>query len=54
MNFAADAGLEFDQQILKVRAPTDRWMKELIWLPGFMLFGLVVWLQRRRRLSQSA
>jgi hypothetical protein len=46
---AADAGLEFDQQILVVRAPTERWTKELMWLPGFMLFGLVVWLQRRRR-----
>jgi TRAP transporter 4TM/12TM fusion protein len=46
---AAEAGLEFDQQILKVLAPTDRWTKELMWLPGFLLFGLVVWLQRRRR-----
>jgi TRAP transporter 4TM/12TM fusion protein len=48
-SLAADAGLEFDQQILVVRAPTERWIKELMWLPGFMLFGLVVWLQRRRR-----
>jgi TRAP transporter 4TM/12TM fusion protein len=48
-SLAADAGLEFDQQILVVRAPTERWIKELIWLPGFLLFGLVVWLQRRRR-----
>ncbi|MGQ7960328.1 TRAP transporter permease [Pseudomonas sp. SP16.1] len=48
-SLAADAGLEFDQQILNVRAPTDRWVKELMWLPGFLLFGLVVWLQRRRR-----
>jgi hypothetical protein len=48
-SLAADAGLEFDQQILVVRAPTERWIKELMWLPGFLLFGLVVWLQRRRR-----
>jgi hypothetical protein len=48
-SLAAEAGLEFDQQILVVRAPTERWTKELMWLPGFMLFGLVVWLQRRRR-----
>jgi TRAP transporter 4TM/12TM fusion protein len=48
-SLAAEAGLEFDQQILKVLAPTDRWTKELMWIPGFMLFGLVVWLQRRRR-----
>ncbi|MBN7142540.1 TRAP transporter permease [Ectopseudomonas oleovorans] len=53
-SLAADAGLEFDQQILNVRAPTDRWMKELMWIPGFLLFGLVVLLQRRRKLAQTA
>ncbi len=46
---AAEAGLEFDQEILQLRAPTDRWTKELMWLPGFALFALVVWLQRRRQ-----
>ncbi len=46
---AAEAGLEFDQQILRVRAPTDRWPKEFMWIPGFLLFGLIVWMQRRRR-----
>ncbi|HCL75584.1 MAG TPA: C4-dicarboxylate ABC transporter, partial [Pseudomonas sp.] len=40
---AADAGLEFDQEILVVRAPTDRWAKEWMWLPGLLVFGLVVW-----------
>ena len=45
---AADLGLEMDQQILSVKAPTERWLKELMWLPGFLLFGAVVWLQRRR------
>ncbi|MAL90641.1 MAG: C4-dicarboxylate ABC transporter [Pseudomonas sp.] len=45
---AAESGLEFDQQILRVRAPTDRWPKEFIWVPGFLLFALIVWLQRRR------
>ncbi|TLX53477.1 C4-dicarboxylate ABC transporter [Stutzerimonas nosocomialis] len=45
---AAQAGLEFDQEILSVRAPTDRWPKEWIWLPSLMLFGLVVVMQRRR------
>ncbi|MBZ9663933.1 TRAP transporter permease [Pseudomonas sp. LMG 31766] len=53
-SMAADAGLEFDQQILNVRAPTDRWMKELMWIPGFLLFALVVLLQRRRKVSQAA
>jgi hypothetical protein len=46
---AADLGLEFDQQILVVRAPTERWPKELMWLPGFALLGLIWLLQRRRR-----
>lgn len=53
-SIAADAGLEFDQQILSVRAPTDRWIKELMWIPGFLLFGLVVLLQRRRLVVQRA
>lgn len=51
---AAELGLEFDQQILDVRAPTERWPKELIWLPGFALFGLVWLLQRRRRNAAAA
>jgi hypothetical protein len=51
---AAEAGLEFDQQILSVRAPTDRWTKELMWIPGLLLFALVVWLQRRRRRLEMA
>jgi len=45
---AADLGLEFDQEILLVRAPTDRWAKEWMWIPGLLLFGLIAWLQRRR------
>ncbi|MFL9814096.1 TRAP transporter permease [Stutzerimonas sp. VN223-3] len=47
---AAELGLEFDQEILAVRAPTDRVAKEWMWLPGLALFGLVIWMQRRRRL----
>ncbi|MCQ4258085.1 TRAP transporter permease [Stutzerimonas stutzeri] len=48
---AAEAGLEFDQEILRVRAPTDRWPKEFMWIPGFLLFGLIYWMQRRRRIK---
>lgn len=51
---AAGMGLEFDQEILAVKAPTDRWNKELMWLPGFLLFGVIVWLQRRRLAPQPA
>ncbi|HDX8593260.1 TPA: TRAP transporter permease [Aeromonas dhakensis] len=46
---ASELGLEMDQQILSVKAPTERWPKELMWLPGFLLFGAVIWLQRRRQ-----
>jgi len=52
-SLAAEAGLEFDQEILTVRAPTERWPKELMWLPGLLLFGPVVWLQRRRQTRSS-
>lgn len=46
---AADAGLDFDQEIVVIRAPTESWIKELMWIPGFLVLALVVWLQRRRR-----
>ncbi|MAB98325.1 TRAP transporter permease [Pseudomonas marincola] len=50
---AAEAGIEFDQQIMLVRAPTQGWPKELMWIPGILLFLLVIWLQRRRKPAQS-
>ncbi len=51
---AADLGLEFDQEILKVRAPTDRMRKEIMWIPGLLLLFIVSALQwRRKRLSLS-
>ena len=49
---AADLGLEFDQQIMKVRAPTDRMRKEIMWIPGLLLLLAVSALQwRRKRLT---
>ncbi len=45
---AAEAGLEFDQQILGVQVPSARWPKELLWLPAGLLLWLVWWLQGRR------
>lgn len=48
-SLAADAGLDFDQQIMLVRAPTEPWIKELMWIPGFLVLALIVWLQRRRQ-----
>ncbi|MFY0992015.1 TRAP transporter permease [Halomonas sp. C05BenzN] len=48
-SLAEDLGFDFDQEIIEVSAPVDRWAKEWMWIPGFLVFGLVVLLQRRRR-----
>ncbi|CAN0586221.1 unnamed protein product, partial [Ectocarpus sp. 12 AP-2014] len=46
---AADLGFDFDQEILEVLAPVDRWTKEWIWIPALLVFAFVVLMQRRRR-----
>ncbi|MGS2744668.1 TRAP transporter permease [Halomonas sp. LS-001] len=46
---ASDIGFDFDQEIIEVLAPVERWTKELMWIPAFLVFGFVVMLQRRRR-----
>ncbi|EHJ92853.1 hypothetical protein KUC_2811 [Vreelandella boliviensis LC1] len=51
---AADLGFDFDQEIIEVLAPVDRWTKELMWIPAFLVFGLIVLMQRRRRDNTSA
>jgi TRAP transporter 4TM/12TM fusion protein len=51
---AEDLGFDFDQQILMVQAPRDGWAKEWIWIPAFLVFGLVVMLQRRRQDARPA
>ncbi|HAA46536.1 MAG: hypothetical protein XD36_2738 [Halomonas sp. 54_146] len=51
---AAELGFDFDQEIIEVLAPVDRWTKEWMWLPALVIFGFVVLLQRRRREKQSA
>lgn len=50
---AADLGLAFDQHILKVRAPTDRMRKEIMWIPGLLLLLIVSALQWRRKRSTA-
>ncbi|PMR73268.1 TRAP transporter permease [Billgrantia endophytica] len=52
-SLAADLGFDFDQEIIEVLAPVDRWAREWMWIPGFLVFGLVVLLQRRRRHQPS-
>ncbi|PRY72536.1 TRAP transporter permease [Halomonas ventosae] len=51
---AADLGFDFDQEIIEVLAPVDRWTKELMWIPAFLVFGLIVVMQRRRRDRSAA
>ena len=51
---AAELGFDFDQEILEVLAPVDRWTKEWMWLPALGIFGLVVVMQRRRRRREEA
>ena len=46
---ASDLGFDFDQEIVEIQAPVDRWPKELMWIPALLLFALVVLAQRRRR-----
>ena len=46
---AADLGFQFDQEIVEILAPVDRWAKEWMWLPGLAVFLLVIGLQWRRR-----
>ncbi|GAK84583.1 TRAP-type uncharacterized transport system [Vibrio ponticus] len=51
---AEAAGLQFDQQIVDVRVPVERFAKEWMWIPALLLFGLVVLMQRRRLANQAA
>ena len=51
---AAELGFDFDQEIIEVLAPVNRWTKEIMWIPAFLLFGLIVLMQRRRRDNTQA
>ena len=53
-SMAADLGFDFDQEIIEVLAPVDRWAKEWMWIPGFLLFMLIIGLQWRRRPDTQA
>ena len=46
---AADLGFEFDQEIVEILTPVDRWAKEWMWIPAVGVFLLVFGLQWRRR-----
>jgi TRAP transporter 4TM/12TM fusion protein len=46
---AEKLGIEQSFRITSLEVPADRPAKEWMYLPAFVLMGLVVWLQRRRR-----
>ena len=45
---AQKAGLDWDQEILKVRQPADQPSKYWIFIPVFLILAGVVLMQRRR------
>lgn len=45
---AQEAGLDWDQTILAVQAPVATPSRYWIYVPAFLLLGLLVWAQRRR------
>jgi TRAP transporter 4TM/12TM fusion protein len=45
---AQDAGLDWDQEVLRVLRPADQPPKELMFIPALGLVALIVWMQRRR------
>ncbi|MCW5698749.1 MAG: DUF3394 domain-containing protein, partial [Rhodospirillales bacterium] len=51
---AQKANLEFDQKILKVRAPSAQPQKELMFIPALLILAGVVFLQRMRRPLEPA
>ena len=51
---AQKAGLDFDQEILQVKSPSNRWAKEWIWIPSLALLALIIGLQWRRREPETS
>ncbi|WP_407332069.1 TRAP transporter permease [Enterovibrio sp. 27052020O] len=45
---AEKAGIDFDWEIVQVSTPADRPMKEWVFIPTFLLLGVLAWNQRRR------
>ena len=50
---AEKAGVDFDWEIVDVQAEADQPPKQLFFIPGLLLFGLIVMLQRRRKASAA-
>ena len=53
--FGSDAqavGLDFDWEIVNLQIEADRPPKQLMFIPAFILLGLIAWLQNRRKRRQ--
>ena len=48
-SYAEKQRLDFDWEIVKVETPVERFPKQAFYLPAFLLLGLVVMIQRRRK-----
>jgi len=48
-----EAGLDFDWQVVTLYRPAERLPKEVFYLPGLALLGLIILLQRRRRPAEA-
>jgi TRAP transporter 4TM/12TM fusion protein len=46
---AEKAGVDFDFEILNVQVKADRPAKQLMYIPGLLIMGLIIMVQRRRR-----
>jgi len=51
---AEKMGMDFDQEILLVKMPSQRPSKQIMFFPALALFALIYWLQKRRRDSLAA
>ena len=50
---AEKVGLDFDWEVLSIEKPSERWPKQLMFIPALTLLGWLAWWQRRRKLSKN-
>jgi hypothetical protein len=51
---AEKAGIDFDQEILNIKVPTQRLPKQLMFIPALGLLVLIWFLQRNRKRKLEA
>ncbi len=51
---AEKAGVDFDQEVLNIQVATHRPPKEMVYIPTAMLYGLLWFMQSRRRKKQQS